>query len=76
MPERRAHHFIDMARGFAQIGDITKAGEMLLECDHLAPAEIRCRPIAHEVMSDVLRRAKGSPSTAVADLAEQMGVGV
>jgi len=76
MPERRAHHFIDMARGFAQIGDISKAGEMLLECDHLAPAEIRCRPIAHEVMSDVLRRAKGSPPTAIADLAEQMGVGV
>ena len=31
MPERRAHHFIDMARGFAQVGDTAKAGEMLLE---------------------------------------------
>lgn len=76
MPERRAHHFIDMSRGFAQVGDVTRAGEMLLECDQVAPAEIRCRPIAHEVMRDVLRRTKGSPPTAIADLAEQMGVAV
>jgi transcriptional regulator with XRE-family HTH domain len=74
MPERRAYHFIDMARGFTQVGDITRAGEMLLECDQIAPAEVRCRPIAHEVMCDVLRRTKGSPPTQVADLAEQMGV--
>jgi len=74
MPERRAYHFIDMARGFTQVGDITRAGEMLLECDQIAPAEVRCRPIAHEVMCDVLRRSKGSPPTHVADLAEQMGV--
>jgi transcriptional regulator with XRE-family HTH domain len=76
MPERRAHHYIDMSRGFAQIGDVAKAGEMLLECDQVAPAEIRCRPIAHEVMRDVLRRTKGSPPIAIADLAEQMGVSV
>jgi hypothetical protein len=74
MPERRAYHFIDMARGFTQIGDISRAGEMLLECDQIAPAEVRCRPIAQEVMCDVLRRTKGSPPIQVADLAEQMGV--
>jgi transcriptional regulator with XRE-family HTH domain len=73
-PERRAHHYLDMARGFAQIGDVTRAGEMLLECDQASPAETRCRPIAHEVMRDVLRRTKGTPPVAVADLAEQMGV--
>jgi transcriptional regulator with XRE-family HTH domain len=76
MPERRAYHYIDMSRAFSQVGDLGKAGEMLLECDQLAPAEVRCRPIAHEVMGDILRRTKGSPSTAIADLAEQMGVGV
>lgn len=76
MPERRAHHFLDMARGFAQIGDVEKAGDMLLEGDRLAAAEIRCRPIAHEVLSDVLRRTKGSPSASITELAEHMGVGV
>ena len=44
--------------------------------DRLAPSEIRCRPIAHEVMSDVLRRTRGAPPAPIAELAEQMGVGV
>ncbi|HEY7173285.1 MAG TPA: helix-turn-helix domain-containing protein [Micromonosporaceae bacterium] len=76
LPERRAHHFIDIARGLTQIGDVSRACEMLLEGDRLAPSEIRCRPIAHEVMSDVLRRTRGAPAPAIAELAEHMGVGV
>ncbi len=76
LPERRAHHYIDLARGLAQVGDIERASEMLLEGDRVAPSEVRCRPIAHEVMSDVLRRTRGMPSAPVAELAENMGVGV
>jgi transcriptional regulator with XRE-family HTH domain len=76
LPERRAHHFLDIARGHTQIGDIEKASEMLLEGDRLAPSEIRCRPLAHEVLSDVLRRTRGTPPAPIAELAEQMGVGV
>jgi transcriptional regulator with XRE-family HTH domain len=76
MPERRAHHFVDLSRGLAQVGDIERASEMLLEGDRLAPSEIRCRPIAHEVLSDVLRRTRGTPSAPVAELAEHMGVGI
>ncbi len=75
LPERRAHHYIDLARGMAQVGDVGRAGEMLLEGDRLAPSEIRCRPIAHEVLSDVLRRTRGTPSAPVAELAENMGIG-
>ncbi|MFV2083075.1 helix-turn-helix domain-containing protein [Micromonospora sp. LOL_021] len=76
LPERRAHHLLDIARGYAQFGELEKATEMLLEGDRLAPAEIRCRPVAHAVMSDVLRRTRGTPSAPVAELAEHMGVGV
>ncbi|WP_320066832.1 helix-turn-helix domain-containing protein [Micromonospora sp. RTGN7] len=76
LPERRAHHLLDIARGMAQIGDVATAGEMLLRGDRLAPSEIRCRPIAHEVMSDVLRRTRGAPPAPIAELAEHMGVGV
>ena len=76
LPERRAHHYVDIARGLAQIGDVARAAEMLLEGDRLAPSEIRCRPIAHEVLSDVLRRTRGVPTPAIAELAEHMGVGV
>jgi transcriptional regulator with XRE-family HTH domain len=75
-PERRAHHFVDLARGLAQEGDVDRASEMLLEGDRLAPSEIRCRPLVHEVLSDVLRRTKGTPSGPVAELAETMGVRV
>ncbi len=73
-PERRAHHYVDLARGLAQEGDVERASEMLLEGDRLAPSEIRCRPVVHEVLSDVLRRIKGTPSGPVAELAETMGV--
>jgi transcriptional regulator with XRE-family HTH domain len=76
LPERRAHHYLDIARGYNQIGDVEKASEMLLEGDRLAPAEIRCRPLAHEVLSDILRRTRGTPPAPIAELAEQMGVGV
>ncbi|MFI1193989.1 helix-turn-helix domain-containing protein [Micromonospora sp. NPDC020750] len=76
LPERRAHHLLDIARGMAQIGDVATAGEMLLRGDRLAPSEIRCRPIAHEVMSDVLRRTRGALPPPIAELAEHMGVGV
>jgi transcriptional regulator with XRE-family HTH domain len=76
LPERRAHHYLDIARGYTQIGDVIKASEMLLEGDRLAPSEIRCRPLAHEVLSDVLRRTRGTPALPIAELAEHMGVGV
>ena len=76
LPERRAHHYVDLARGLAQVGDTERASAMLLEGDRLAPSEIRCRPVAHEVLSDVLRRTKGAPSAPVAELAENLGVGV
>ncbi|MFC7546178.1 helix-turn-helix domain-containing protein [Plantactinospora sp. GCM10030261] len=76
LPERRAHHLLDVARGCTQVGDVEKAGQLLIEGDRLAPSEIRCRPLAHEVMSDVLRRTRGTPPAPIAELAEQMGVGV
>ena len=76
LPERRAHHYLDIARGYTQLGDVEMASEMLLEGDRLAPSEIRCRPLAHEVISDVLRRTRGTPPAPIAELAEQMGVGV
>jgi transcriptional regulator with XRE-family HTH domain len=76
LPERRAHHYLDIARGYALVGDVERASEMLLEGDRLAPSEIRCRPIAREVLSDVLRRTKGAPPAQIAELAEHMGVGV
>lgn len=74
LPERRAHHLLDLARGFVQVGAVERASETLLDAHFLAPSEIRCRPIAHELVAKVLRRTNGSAPAAVAELADQMGV--
>ncbi len=76
MPERRAEHLLDVARGYAQLGNSERASEMLLAADRLAPSEIRCRPIAHDVLSDVLRRTRGAPAGPMVELADQMGVAI
>lgn len=75
VPERRVHYLLDLARGWAQVGDVHRAGEMLVAGDRLAPAELRSRPIAREILGDVLRRSQGQPPPAVSQLAAQVGVG-
>jgi transcriptional regulator with XRE-family HTH domain len=75
VPERRVHYLLDMARGWAQVGDVYRAGEMLVAGDRLAPAELRSRPAAREIIGDVLRRSHGNPPPAVSELAEHVGVG-
>ncbi|WP_285680460.1 helix-turn-helix domain-containing protein [Actinoplanes sp. NBRC 103695] len=75
-PERRAHHHLEVARAYLRIGDAGRAGEMLLLADLEAPAEVRARPVAHEVLSDILRRARGTLPAPITDLAETLDVSV
>ena len=74
LPERRASHLIDLARAHAQVGDLPRAGELLVEADRLAPSEVRCRPVAHELASELLRRTRGASAPAVLDLVDQLGL--
>ncbi|GAA4920256.1 helix-turn-helix transcriptional regulator [Stackebrandtia albiflava] len=75
VPERRAHHFLDLARGCAQIGDLERAGRALLAADQAATSEIRCRPLAHDILTDVLRRGNGTKTPLpVRQLADRMGI--
>ncbi|MEV4624979.1 helix-turn-helix domain-containing protein [Micromonospora sp. NPDC049523] len=73
LPERRAQHLLDVARGHLVLGDLTRAGEALLEADRHAPAEIRGRPVARDVMTGILRQTKGVPPALVTELADRMG---
>lgn len=73
LPERRAQHLLDVARGHLMVGDLTSAGEALLEADRHAPAEIRGRPVAHDVMTEILRQTRGVPPALVTELADRMG---
>ena len=72
--ERRANHLVDVARGYAQWGKSEKALATLLEAERLAPAEVRCRPMATATITDLLRRSKPAPPTALQQLADRAGV--
>ncbi|MGI5186361.1 helix-turn-helix domain-containing protein [Dactylosporangium sp. CA-152071] len=74
--ERRAQHYLNQARAQTLINDIEAAGAMLLAADRLAPSEVRCRPLAHELLSNLLRRTRGTPSASLAELATHLSVSV
>lgn len=74
VPERRAHHYLDLARACTQVGRLEQAGEALVTADQVAPNEIRCRPLAHDILADLLRRDTGPGSPSVRHLAETMGI--
>lgn len=56
--ERRANHFLDVARGYYQWRKIDQAAEFLVEADRLAPAEVRCRPGARAILAELSRRGR------------------
>ncbi|MGH8792274.1 MAG: helix-turn-helix domain-containing protein [Stackebrandtia sp.] len=74
VPERRAHHYLDLARGYTQIGDMVGAANALTALDQAAPAEILCRPLAADLVADVLRRSVGPPPLPVRRIAENLGI--
>lgn len=71
--ERRAHHYLDMARACVQIGDIERASKALTTAERTAPAEVRCRPIAAELIDQILHRTRGEPAPEMRRLAAQVG---
>ncbi|MEU7932175.1 hypothetical protein [Micromonospora echinofusca] len=63
---------VDAARAYLQVGDLPGAGRALVEADAVAPAEVRCRPLARTVVAAV---ARAHPAPAgVARLAALVGV--
>jgi transcriptional regulator with XRE-family HTH domain len=74
--ERRANHFLDIARGYAQWGKREQAVSVLLDADQLAPQEIRCRPAARQLITELVHSyPRGtSPSVPFQRLARAAGV--
>lgn len=75
VPERRVHYLLDLARGWAQVGDLQRAGETLVAGERMAPTELRSRPVTREILGDVLRRSHGDLPPAVSEMAAGLGVG-
>ncbi|MGN9778437.1 helix-turn-helix domain-containing protein [Micromonospora sp. H33] len=70
--EHRAAYLVDVARAYLQIGDLRGAARALVEADAVAPAEVRCRPLARTVIAEV---ARGHPAPAgVARLSTLVGL--
>ncbi|WP_229399186.1 helix-turn-helix domain-containing protein [Micromonospora okii] len=70
--EHRAAHLVDAARAYVQADDPVGAGRVLVEADRLAPAEVRHRPAAREVLAQVARD-RNAPATIIR-LAAALGV--
>ncbi|MFC4336606.1 helix-turn-helix domain-containing protein [Salininema proteolyticum] len=72
--ERRAHHHLDLSRACLQTGDMERAKANILTAHAIAPAEIQCRPIAMDVVEQILNRYRGEPGSALRRLASEVGV--
>ncbi|MFF0316213.1 helix-turn-helix domain-containing protein [Micromonospora sp. NPDC005252] len=70
--EYRGAYLVDAARAYLQLGDLRGAARALVDADSVAPAEVRCRPLARTVIADV---ARANPAPAgVARLATLVGL--
>ncbi|MGW4466280.1 helix-turn-helix domain-containing protein [Micromonospora sp. NPDC004704] len=74
VPERHGHHLLTVARAHAHLGEMDNAAALMLAADGIAPQEVRSRPLARELMGDVLRLARGGPPPRIVELAGRMGV--
>ena len=72
--ERRANHLLDVALAYSLAGKRDEALWSLLEADELAPREIRCRPVARDLIADLGRRTRSRPSFELQRLAARAGV--
>ncbi|MEU3456145.1 helix-turn-helix domain-containing protein [Micromonospora sp. NPDC006766] len=70
--EHQAAHLINAARAYLHTADPANAARMLVQADSIAPAEIRHRPAAREVVAQVARDP-AAPAT-ITQLAITLGV--
>ncbi|MET8267291.1 helix-turn-helix domain-containing protein [Micromonospora arida] len=70
--EYRGAYLVDVARAYLQVGDLRGAARALVDADSVAPAEVRCRPLARTVIAET---ARANPAPAgVARLATLVGL--
>jgi transcriptional regulator with XRE-family HTH domain len=76
--ERRANHILDVARGYNQWGKRDEAVTLVLEADSMAREEVRCRPLTHALVTELVRgHPRGTtPSVPLARLAREIGIQV
>ncbi|MGW3787398.1 helix-turn-helix domain-containing protein [Micromonospora chokoriensis] len=53
--EYRGAYLVDVARVYLQVGDLRGAARALVDADSVAPAEVRCRPLARTLIAEIAR---------------------
>lgn len=71
-PEHRAAHLIDAGHAYLQVADPVNAARVLLEADRTAPAEVRHRPAARNVLTRTVRHPDAPPT--IVALAATLGL--
>ncbi|MDG4797341.1 hypothetical protein [Micromonospora sp. WMMD1082] len=54
--EHRGAYLVDVARAYLQVGDLRGAARALVDADVVAPAGVRCRPLARTVIGEIAQR--------------------
>ncbi|BCL16055.1 helix-turn-helix domain-containing protein [Micromonospora sagamiensis] len=70
--EHRAAHLLDAARSYLDIGDPHNAARALVTADHLAPTEVRLRPVTRTTVTAILRT--GTTPADLTTLATALGL--
>lgn len=72
--ERRAHHLVDLARGYTQVGRREKAVETLLLAEEEAEEEVHCRPHSRQLVADLCLLGAASAEGRLRGLAARCGL--
>lgn len=73
-PERRANYLLDLTQALAETGRYSEAVRTLTEAEHIAPEEVRCRPLAHGLVRSLLDTTTGEAGRLVRQLATRSGL--
>lgn len=73
LPERHAHHGIDLARAYAATGHWRRALNRLLDAERIAPLMVRYHPSSRDTVASLLSSARVPPESLTA-FARRMGL--
>lgn len=72
--ERRSNFLLDLTEAYVQTGHYRAAIDMLTNADQLAPQEVRCRPLAHRLITGLLSTALGGSDPGLRRIARHASV--
>ena len=73
-PERKASYLLDLTQAHTRIGHYDDATRTLAQAEHVAPEEVRCRPLAHGLLRSLLDTTYGESSRVLRRIAQRAGV--